>query len=111
MTLGFISSTADNFFSKPTRHCLGNESEIHFWISSWCGPKLLRNLFLEIYEISVSKEATVGSLCHWLSGSLVWDICLNRDIKYAEKSSQLSYLYQLLEQVHIFPDKANTFKW
>ena len=52
-------------FSKSIQFEVGVGDRIKFWHHVWCGSSILREAFLELYNISCSKESSIADVMHF----------------------------------------------
>ena len=52
-------------FSKSIQFEVGVGDIIKFWLYVWCGSSILREAFLELYNISCNKESSIADVMHF----------------------------------------------
>ena len=60
---------------------MGSGDSIRFWVDKWSTVRLLRDVFLAIYQIALHKQATVSKYLSWHNEDMVRSVNLQRSLQ------------------------------
>ena len=69
----FIRSVWRNF-SKFIRYEVGDGTRVKFWDDVWCRDCPLKETFLDLYNISRTRDASVSKVMCYANGRVSWEI-------------------------------------
>ena len=79
-------------FSKFLRYDVGDGTCVKFWANVWCGDSPLKEAFLDLYNISRRRDASVSEVMHYANGRIFWDLQLHRLVNDQESQSLDSFM-------------------
>ena len=79
-------------FWKLLRFRVGRGDRVKFWTQKWCGDATLSDSFLQLYRLSMSREASVADQLVLGAGGFFWDIRLCRPLQDWELVQYLEFL-------------------
>ena len=83
-------------FSKCIQYDVGDGTRVKFWDDVWCGDCPLKEAFLDLYNISRSRDASVSEVMRCANGRISWDMqfhCLVNDQESQSLDSFLVLIY------------------
>ena len=89
-----IRSERDKF-SRFVTFQIGTGAQIKFWLDVWCGDKILKDTFPELYRTARDKDADVADLLQFHNGSIYWEVVFMRAIHDWESDSISTFFDQL----------------
>ena len=93
-----------------TRMKLGNGERALFWHDPWLNNSALKNQFPRLFLIARLPLATVAAMAQANSSGCQWSIPWIRPLRIRDQE-EWDLLYQLLLQVRIHEDKADSMVW
>ena len=83
-------------FSKFIWFDVGDGTRVKFWDDVWCRDRPLKEAFLDLYNISRSRDASVSKVMCCANGRISWDVqfhCLVNDQESHSLDSFLVLIY------------------
>ncbi|XP_030958853.1 uncharacterized protein LOC115980776 [Quercus lobata] len=87
----FIRSGWGNF-SKFIRYEVGDGTRVKFWDDVWYRDRPLKEAFLDLYNISKTRDASVSEVMCFVNGRVSWDIQFHRLVNDQESQSLDSFM-------------------
>jgi len=97
-------------FSTFLSYKVGDGSHISFWHDIWCGIKLLKHSFTELYSIARNKEASVSNYLDLSSSFIHWNPSFIRVAHDWELESFDSF-FSLLYSSKTHPGELDNLLW
>ncbi|XP_058765712.1 uncharacterized protein LOC131639232 [Vicia villosa] len=74
------NKTSSEFFTNNCFFHVGNSCSISFWYAHWLKEGILKEIFPELFNISLLKDASIGAMGGWKDGNWIWsDMGINFD--------------------------------
>ncbi|KAL4638131.1 hypothetical protein ACB092_03G128100 [Castanea dentata] len=77
-------------FSKFLHYDGGDSTRVKFWNDVWCRVK---EDFLDLYNISRTRDASVSEVMHYSNGRIFWDLQFRRSVNDQESQSLDSFMF------------------
>ncbi|XP_075665690.1 uncharacterized protein LOC142635420 [Castanea sativa] len=74
-------------FSKFLRYDVGDGTRVTFWVDVWCGDSPLKEAFLDLYNISRTRDASVSEVMCYANGRIFWNLQFHRFVNDQESHS------------------------
>ncbi|XP_058753205.1 uncharacterized protein LOC131626408 [Vicia villosa] len=113
LKVGFSSSFINEPFSSNCRFIVGNGFTTPFWEVAWLNNSILREDFLELFEISSLKKVSVAALGGWREEEWIWgDLGISGvEAEQAGLESKLAVLRSLLENFGGLKEDKDSVCW
>lgn len=90
---------------------VGDGKRVKFWEDTWCGERMLKNEFADMYGLAIDPKLLVADYMSLMGGVIVWNLTLRRNL-FDWEILRVIELLSPLQAMHInmFQDDRRMWK-